>query len=381
MQRHRRTIIAIKESINKLADAPESPALLLTIQERLFGQLRQAERNIRALKARRRAVQPSDIARLDDQVRQYQFLHSLWRSFGDAIAFTYASKWDIKPLAYNAGNPHLRPSAGFITGKAGIRLELAVLRRFIAAGYPAVLCDATSSLRHGDVAVLGAGPPVLIECKGRSSRNRRSRRQLQNVRAVSEYLRRDVGSNYRGAPIVHRADSGLPDIDHVQVVNAMIEEAASQGQSYRELEPGQHCVLVRSDQSDDLSFRPPRVERAWVFALNDYKNEGGWVSYRPYTLWIRDPKRLFDFIAGHIVAFVVLDVARVEAIARSHGYETLWHTTGDWAFEFSHHEHGTFSVSEHYVTRAALEMASMSNLIERSFRLWHMAPELAAQAQ
>jgi hypothetical protein len=79
-------------------------------------------------------------------IDQQKTLISILRSVGDAVAFIYGDRWDLKQLA-------LKQGAGFVTGKRGTRFERKILRRAFALGATVVMNDLTHTLRHRDITV------------------------------------------------------------------------------------------------------------------------------------------------------------------------------------------------------------------------------------
>jgi hypothetical protein len=77
----------------------------------------------------------------------YDTILLVLRDIGDAVAFTYIDKWDIKPLCL------AKEPAGFISGKEGLRLELNIFRYLKSKNKICILNDITNSIRHGDITV------------------------------------------------------------------------------------------------------------------------------------------------------------------------------------------------------------------------------------
>lgn len=370
---YKKGIVSLKTELNSLIKSPDRLEQLTSFQDQLVKRLRRIEARTRVLKhARGGNVRTfSADAPFDDPVRLCQFMHFVWRCFGDAVVFTYASKWDIKPLSFNVHDPSPRSSPGFITGKKGFAKELALSRLAAAHNQPSILCDLTNCIRYGDIAIFVPGiPPVLVECKGESVRNKRVRRQVAKLKEVANFLSHDIAYNMHGFPVVERHESSIQDMDHTDILNEMLEIASRDGESYREPESGVHYIVLRADHSGKLGFDLRPRGRLWIFHLNEYMNAEAWTSYRPFTLSIRNPQRLYDFLAGQLVVEIILDVAQVEQIANRYGFGTICHQEGNYPFEFSNDFYGTFFVSTQYITRVALDFASLSNLLTNVFTIW-----------
>lgn len=114
----------------------------------------------------------------ETKIAQQKTLLNVLRSVGDAIAFIYGDRWDLKQLA-------MKEDPGFITSKRGTRLERMILRRSFALGATVVMNDLTHTLRHGDITVFrpdlwpkGESPFLLIEAKsGHGGNIHRAKRQ------------------------------------------------------------------------------------------------------------------------------------------------------------------------------------------------------------
>jgi hypothetical protein len=80
---------------------------------------------------------------------------SVLRSIGDAIAFIYGNRWDIKQMV-------MKEESGFITGKRGTRLERKILRKAFEIGATVVMNDLTHTLRHGDARRCASSSPPMV---------------------------------------------------------------------------------------------------------------------------------------------------------------------------------------------------------------------------
>lgn len=98
----------------------------------------------------------------------------LLRGIGDSIAFSYFKKYNLKPLC-------AKQSAGFISGKKGLKKELDELRKIFLKGKFAILNDLTNSLRYGDITTVHEGKPYILEIKSSNMKNARIYRQLKGI--------------------------------------------------------------------------------------------------------------------------------------------------------------------------------------------------------
>jgi hypothetical protein len=137
-------------------------SLALEIQEELLERIGRAERAVRLRRTANTALTKqlsmrgnsrAEARKLkvqnaagEERIRQQKELLSVLRSIGDAVAFTYGDRWELKQLVWNQ-------EPGFITGKRGTRLERGILRAAFARGAIAVMNDLTHTLRHGDITI------------------------------------------------------------------------------------------------------------------------------------------------------------------------------------------------------------------------------------
>ena len=173
--------------------------MALEIQEELLQRIGLAERRIRntrsvnvqikrGLSNRENTRAASDNLKFlhergTNYVETQKTLIMTLRSIGDAIAFIYGDRYDLKQLASGQ-------DAGFITGKRGTRLERAALRMAFEWGATVVMNDLTNNLLHGDLTIFrpdlwpaGGSPFMLIEAKsGRGGNRQRAERQRQTAK-------------------------------------------------------------------------------------------------------------------------------------------------------------------------------------------------------
>lgn len=165
---YRQSFIKLASLLNTLdPQSSDAAAVCYKIQCELIPRIQRVEKKIRYWKN----VDPqTDVSR--DNVRTYQRVNKTLRYFGDAIAFTYIDRWDIKPMSM--GN-----TAGFISGKSGFRLEKQILKGFSEERVPALLADLSNRLRHGDVYCFAPDrlPFILEAKKTKSSGGGRAHRQ------------------------------------------------------------------------------------------------------------------------------------------------------------------------------------------------------------
>ena len=109
------------------------------------------------------------IKRRKESIAGNKYLLYLCRCFGDGLVFKFISKWNLKRFLYESDSAEIKQASGNIGGKDGLEQELALLIDAIKNNVPAVLCDLTNVIRHGDLCLLGASDPVVIETRGLSA--------------------------------------------------------------------------------------------------------------------------------------------------------------------------------------------------------------------
>lgn len=141
--RHRSQILRYSERLQALYAEPHDLALLESLQVSLLASIKRTERRISIIRSRhaeqKRTLRTARLPKADasrvkaairtceSSIKNYLWLLSIWRSFGDGIAFIYLDKWAVKPLLYNVENPDAKNPPGSVLGKSGQRKELAFL--------------------------------------------------------------------------------------------------------------------------------------------------------------------------------------------------------------------------------------------------------------
>jgi hypothetical protein len=322
-------LIALFHRVHVLqADPVEKRLLALDILEELIRRISRAEAAIRKVRASNQALKSMLAQRGNTrevawvlkqqrdtgikQVERQKELISVLRTIGDAIAFIYADRYDLKQFAF-----HEKP--GFITGKRGARLERGILRRAFALGATVVLNDLTHTLRHGDITVfLPDGSLRMIEAKsGRSGKRSRTERQVEAAQSILSYIATDErqvdDSVWRRVAVAE-----LPS-HHFEAATRLAQTLPRAGWIREEVEPGLHYLLIDSAQeSDDFASMfdlPTPRGRMLVMSVNECKKEH--LGYYPFPLCFRDPGVLCRFYDGEFVMFVIVDLDEVNKRIRS----------------------------------------------------------------
>ena len=236
--------------------------LCLSIQETLIKRISYVEKRIRTLKIgiksckkelRTKSYCPSAkeksialkrrIKVIQGRIKQYREILSIFRDIGDALAFIYIDKWDIKPMSF-------KPPSGFISGNKGSRLERKCLRGTFEIGGVALLNDLTHCLRYGDITVPKDGFFLIFEMKSGRWKNIREKRQANDLKNIYEYLHSDNTNKLYGLQeeIVRRPIHS-DEVYHTKEINCLINDSISKGVGFDEVEKGLiYFVATRYDK-------------------------------------------------------------------------------------------------------------------------------------
>ena len=319
--RYRKSLVELFEDVQRLRRDLTNVALCASIQERLIKRVTHIESRIRSLRRQTQLARSElsmkrtgDNARAESQtlkelikskgaeIEQYTNLLYVFKTVGDAIAFTYINRWSLKPLAF-------RESAGFISGKLGSRFERSVARDAWSKGAPVILNDLTNCIRYGDLALPKEGRFLLLELKTSQNISERGKRQMEALASMRDYLNTDQADGLFGAPgLTIRAPMHAEEVDHCEALNALIARSEGLGYAFDEVESGLFYFVGRDDSgiSKFFDFAIGKCRGAPVICTaNDGKFAGA--GYSPFTLSIADPTAAFDFWAGRLVIVVLID--------------------------------------------------------------------------
>lgn len=368
-------LIALFQKVQTLNREPDANRHLgLEIQEELIQRISAAERSIqrsrkvvaaikKTLSSRRNTKAQSRVlrarlTRVQDGIQGKRDLIDLLRNIGDCIAFIYVDRFDLKPLAF-------REAPGFITGKAGARLERAILRAVYQHGAVGILNDLTHTVRHGDVMVLAKDRPLmLIEAKsGRGGKRSRTDRQMAAANTMMDYLTTDAREEAGG--VWRRIATAQPFVSHGSVAAEMIRALPNAGWLTREIERGLHYILI--DCSADYDFAVVfgglvADARPFVLSVNGMKAQQ--LGYYPFPLSFDDPEVSFRFYNGEFVMFVVADLTYMTSALRDAGWflevmedDRMPFKVGPLGYETA--TEGISFVGFHVLGRLAAEFASL----------------------
>jgi hypothetical protein len=300
---------------------------LKSLQQLLLGEIARAERKIRLLKSELKSIAHSGGAKaakrssvLNARINRVRQCAYVWRCFGDAVAFTYMDKFALKQVYYSVDKPSAKQDAGFISDKSGLANEIAMLHLALQNNVPALLADLTNTIRHGDVCLMGAFDPYLIEVKTSKKLNSRGKRQKKNLEKLHSFLESDQAKGLRGLADVRRQALEIPERTYTAELNACIADAIKNGYATRSPERGLFYVIMTTERSHvQDAFQSVSIREPWTFDLNDFKNERAWAHYLPFTVSIEGRDHLWAFIRGEIYILVLVELDTLRQIAVENG--------------------------------------------------------------
>ncbi|WP_421306148.1 hypothetical protein [Aeromonas veronii] len=306
------------------------------------------------------------IKRKNEHIAGNKYLLYLWRCFGDGLAFKFISKWNLKRFLYEADSEKIKQRSGNIDGKDGFDKELALLTDAIENNIPAILCDITNVIRHGDVCLLGASDPFVIEVKSSKNRNTRVERQLESIKKIHKYLDEDFG-NIGGVEGVQRFSLFSKERNHTDAFNRAIELSKSERYVKVNPEKGLYYIALNTDQETNFDEVFYGLDHSFIYLINQAKTEQCWDNYYPFVLSITDPANLYRFIAGDVYLFVAISTKVLQEMASNIGYALEISEEGLFIFSKpinANSEPFKVVVSEHFSGRLGLELITLEWFFE-----------------
>ncbi len=300
----------------------------------------------------------------ENQIEGYRTLLYIWRCFGDGIANKFISKWNLKRFLFEHDSFQTKQSAGHFSGKEGLSAELKLLEDALKNGVPAVLCDLTNILRHGDICLLGDSDPVVIEVKSSENSNKRTLRQAIAIEAIQNYLKNDSGP-IAGLDNVKRTALTVQEVHHNSEINDVCRSAITGVYASATPEPGLKYIAVPMDgPAPDFDSLLAEIKAPFCFFLNQSKTQRAWGNYYPFTLSLSDPESLYQFIRGNIYLIVVICIEQLANSARLYGMEVEAIFRSDISLKLkdlhnSESQAPSIGVSEHFFGRLGHEFLSL----------------------
>lgn len=342
---------------------------LKQLQLLLIEEIIRAEARIRELKDELKSLDAATEQRrlraLDKRIEKARDAVFVWKSFGDGIAFTYIDKFALKQTFYRTDRYLEKQTAGFISGKDGLANELGLFFEVLKHGVPAVLTDLTNTIRHGDICLLGASDPVLLEVKSSKSGGARSRRQKASLNELNEFLETDWADSFRGMPNVRRQAIDLPECDYTEQLNECIAQALSDGLAVSRPEPGLQYIAARTNSAHPEEIAASiMIEDAWIFSLNERRIARSWAPLFPFTLSIQRVEDLWAFARGEVYILVAMGISYLESIVTDAGFASTFDRDDDlYPLRIDMGSAGVGRLSGDLLSRIGYECVSPKSLI------------------
>jgi hypothetical protein len=292
----------------------------------------------------------------------------IWKCFGDALAYVYLDRFSVKHAFFETDRLGIKQGAGIISGKEGLQQETNLVLEIIDHDVPAVLCDITNTLRHGDVCILSASDPLVFEVKAGAKLNQRGKRQLAKLQQLHSFLETDSASEFRGRKgTTKRIELDVSPRDNLQALNDCIAHAQRDGQHVVQPEPGVTYAAIYTNTKPDVDAISSKLvgEANAVFFLNDGKNDRAWAPYMPFVASIRDEEHLLDFIEGRLFLIVVIDAQVLCDLMSNDEWAVRYRPVHDYVIQCLHRPSKSFiGLSGQFFRRAGYEFASLAWIAE-----------------
>ncbi|MEO3714099.1 hypothetical protein [Roseateles flavus] len=304
------------------------------------------------------------IKKSDNKIETYKYIIYIWKMYGDSIAFHFCDKYAIKHLLYD-DSYHEKETSGFISGKEGTKMEIRLLKAAAQKNVPAVLCDLTNTLRHGDVCLLGRSDPYPIEVKKSGKLDKRGEKQIRNIREINSFFTKDEAENFRGAGPVVRHEHIGKEKHHLQAINNCIDRSYQEGTSHASPESGIHYLAITKFKQGIFDQIPGKYIH--MLNLNDYKRAMNWHPYTPFHLSL-SPDHLYRFINGDLSIVVIFDLQVIKRRFKNNGLHITFLQDEHWYAQISaagNILNGGFRVSTQSFLRIAFEFQSLAWAIKQ----------------
>ena len=362
---YKKAIIKIKAMLNDLVLDQGNLKLLLDIQLEIIKYILMIEKRIRKLKTMGESTSSAKHA-------LFQF-----KAFGDALAFVYIDRFNLKQLAYNIDNVKFKNRSGFITDKDGFQNELNMLKEFLDSDYPCMLCDITNSIRYGDILMLfSGGDPIIVECKTKKQNSMRERRQVETLKKLDEFYEKDIKKMKKGTLTVTRSSTLLPLVTYEEKMNILINEARKKGAASEQIEKGLYYFVFFDKSKIATEIQKYKIAHIWSEILNEWKDNDANISYYPFPLLIEKPIDYLEFLMGEYTITVVIDASKIGKKLANKGVVFETEENSDYPFEFyimnkaTKEAESTYAISIHIINRIFLEFISLDWLIKDTYERW-----------
>lgn len=385
---NRRKFEALHRLLCRIDAKPANARLLAPFQLRLIEEITQVETQLNKCKRARshltsalklggnpRAISEKLRRRIlivDAKIESLSHLLFVWRCFGDAVAFIHLDKFALKQTFFETASVRPKQSAGWLSGKAGMAVELAKMREASRQKLPVLLTDLTNTIRHGDLCVLVGPDPLLLESKSSDRLNSRGKRQRASLEKLGAFYSADVATDLRGYSEIRRVHAHAIESTYVDELNSCIDLADQFDLAAIQPELGLHYVAVYRGHPQDMADAIESLvqDTTQIIYLNEFKSRGDWSPYFPFLLSIRRCKHAFDFVRGRLGLVVLFDNNQFDQRLAARGISRVptEKTPADWGDDYvvlrKAATGAQAGVSRQFLLRIALEFTSPSWMAE-----------------
>ncbi|EPM4287944.1 hypothetical protein ACTJ28_003707 [Vibrio alginolyticus] len=382
-------IVDIKNKINKLSLNPNDIETLKEIQRDLLDWhfwLEEATRfrkkrlkNLKRLKRlRHNSKEKSRTIKSSIQIVENQLLKlkelKLWaRHIGNSIPHIYYDKNDLRAYAYSTDKVELKELSGDIHGKEGQDLENQSFEYASSLGIKVLLNDLTSIMRHGDITLMNAPTPFLMELKQSEACAKKAEKQLQSMTAIQKYLLTDESQSIRGGKYISkRVSSTSEEKNWINELNDNLKVCLEKGCNISKIDEYVYCyssLSGRLPEASDLSFIET-IKKPMFVSVNKLKNDMDLSLFYPFSLSIKDSNAFSLFICGYLSIYLFIDWGALTDIAITHDI-TMELIGEDYCLELKSKD-GRAALS-YTLTKALLEFTSLNWAIEQACKLYQEA--------
>lgn len=304
-------LFALHREIHAFSKDINDISRLLEIQKRLIRAISEAERKIREIKL------------TEADPRDWQYVRYNFLCLGDCLAFLFADRFALKQHFFHVDSEGEKQGGGFISDKRGHENEMHLLEAALSRDVPAVLCDITNVLRYGDICLFGYADPVPIEVKSSKTKDSRGKRQMRELKKLSDFLATDKAEGFRGRQYTTiRTEYHSPPKSYSEQLVTSFGEALKHGTASFEVDECLKILVIATDDADyDELFGGFGSGRVLVNSVNQIKTNKFWGCYYPYPLTFSEPKHFELFVRGVIHIFTLLDMNAFESELAEHGAE------------------------------------------------------------
>tara|TARA_R110002167_G_scaffold91458_1_gene246065 strand:+ start:127632 stop:128939 length:1308 start_codon:yes stop_codon:yes gene_type:complete len=305
------------------------------------------------------------------RLNDYKQLLFLWRTFGDAIAGIYQSKYSLKHLFYD-GEYNPKQDAGFLSGKEGFLLEYKSLVLGIKNGIPVLLCDLTNVVRHGDICLMGAEEPFLIELKSSKNQNARTQRQGEQLKKLGSFLATDEAKNFRGGLNTKRVPYRNKEVNYFDEINYCLTTAMKKGVCLIKPETGLSYISFTYQTFEEQKNKITKVleevvsQTSMMMTLTPTETS---LPLQSYVLSF-SAENGCHFIQEDLHVFAIIDIAEIKKQYKQLGVHAVALMDGIHAFQLCLDEgdlmKGVIRVNEQLFLRIACEFQSLSWFTEET---------------